>query len=229
MKKNKREIPLVILQTIKPYFSKKDDKLEISEGDGLLLIKEKTIGSDYYFEVKDYQNNNGKFYLTIEHKPESQNSVKVTSRTIAYSDLERHFKNWFNLLKQYDSIDIFDDPILEKNYEEFYNEYKLVDDEDADIASFEVAKILAIDEYLTKCETKLLEMKDSSEEYEDAEIDILIEDVKEIKQNLTTDTKNKVVQRLSMFWGKTKKMGVSIFKELVVKISVEAVFRGLPM
>lgn len=228
MKKNKREIPLAILYTIKPYFSKQDDKLEISEGAGLLLIKEKAQCSDYFFEVKDYQNINGTFHLSIAHKPESQNSVNVAAKRISYNDLERHFKSWFSLLKQYDTIDIFDDPILEKNYEEFYNKYKLVD-EDADIASFEISRILAIDDYLSQCENKLLEMKHSSEEYEDAEIEELLQDVKEIKKNLTTDTKNKVVQRLSMFWGKTKKMGVSIFKELVVKISVEAVFRVLPM
>lgn len=107
MKKNKRDIPLTILQTIMPYFSKQDDKLEISEGEGLLTIKEKVTDSDYFFKVLDYQLFNGVFQLSVEIKPENANSVKVLTKKIPYNALDRYFKAWYSLLKQYDSIDIF--------------------------------------------------------------------------------------------------------------------------
>ena len=228
MKKNKREIPLVILQVIEPYFKNEEKNLEISEGEGLLLIKEKALNSDYFFEVKDYHKEAKGFFLTVERKPESINSVKTDKRKIPYKSLDNYFKQWSNILKQYEEVKIFDDPILEKNFNEFYDKYKSAD-EDADTASFEVEKILALDEYLGKCRTKLIEMKQNSNDYNEDEIDDLIEDVEVMKENMTSETKNKVVERLSMFLGKAKKIGVSVLKELFVKISVEAVFRQIQM
>ena len=219
--RKKKDIPLVVLETLEPFIKQKDKKFEIVQTSDLLLhIIDADPTSNFYFKVKNYEYTNHKTYLNIDFKPQNKNTTKSQTLRIEHATLEVQFKNWTQRLEEYDKVSLYDDPIIEKNKKRFLEQFKLID-EDADLVSFDLQQQLYLDEYLDTAKSKLSQLKESNKGYSSIEIEDLESDINTIKSALTKEPKNKIIKRLAIFWGKAQKVGLEVIKEIFLTVATE--------
>lgn len=158
------------------------------------------------------------------------NNVDVCSLQIQLGELKPHFTNWKSCIAAYEQVKIFDDPILRQYQEEFENNVYLVD-EDADRTTYDLKTQFRIEEYLTTYQQKLNEFKTTDNE---GHIEEISKEIEELKNNQTRLTKKKVIERLARIWAKTRKIGLSLLKDVyettkeeVIKMLISGQFERL--
>lgn len=228
MPRRKKDIPLIILEALEPYLKHKDSKFEVVEPkDSLLRIIDSDLESDFYFEVIKFDIKNGRTYLQLDYKPQNKNSTNNYRPNIEHTQLDGHFKNWVMRLNEYDKVQsIYDDPILKKNEEKFFEKFDIID-EDADYASFDLDQQIFLEEYLTSSIKTLERLKEGKSAKEIDQIELLQSEATTIKSVLTSESKKKIIKRLSRFWGKAQKTSLEIIKEIFVSVTAELAKRLL--
>ncbi len=188
----------------------------------LIRYEDKDPESDFFFQINSFDKpSSGEFVYSISYKPTSENVTEGRSRTLNFSGVSNSLNAWGEILKKYEETNFFleDDPIVASYTEEFFNEYKLVE-EDADFKPFELEKQILISAYLVKSIQRIENIEDDNERLE-------LTKAKEIAENLnktiTELTKNEVMYRLSRFWAETRKKGLPIFKEIFMEFAKEVV------
>lgn len=222
MPRKKKDIPLVVLETLEPYLKKNDEKFEIADPkESLLRIIDSDSDSDFYFEVVNFQISDGKTLLQLDYKPQNKSNTGAYKPKIDHTQLDGHFKNWTTRLSEYAKVEsIYDDPILKQNAEKFFQKFDIID-EDAEYASFDLEQQLFLEEYLDNTKKKLEKLKKGKSDNEIIELDILEKEAEEIKSALTKESKKKIIKRLSRFWGKAQKTGLEVIKEIFISVSAE--------
>src|ERR1035437_1650566 len=159
----KKKIPLAILEALEPFLSKKGEIFERTEQkDCLLKFIDKDKDSDFFFTVAQYRIENSRNTLFIDFKPHNKNHIGNRQIWIAVSELDTYFLNWLKLLEGYDKVkSIFDDPIIEAFKNEYYAEFKILD-EDAEIAPLKPKQILLLDEHLNYIENNVEKYKNEN-------------------------------------------------------------------
>lgn len=226
MARKKKDIPLVILESIEPFLKQSGENYETTDPkESLLKIIDCDNDSDFFFEVIDFEIKNGKTYLDIEFKPQNKNNTAKYKTSINSTQLNAQFKNWVSRLSDYDKIiSIYDDPIVKQNAENFFQKFDIVD-EDAAYVSFDLEQQLFLEDYLDGAKDKLTKLKKGKTKDEVLELDDLELEADEIKSVLTKESKKKIIKRLSIFWGKAQKTGLEIIKEILIKVTSEIVKR----
>lgn len=229
MTRYKKDLPLTVLQTIEPLINEVSKLLKVGDsGEDLLRIDDSDPRSEFYFKIIKYSDQGQK--LNIEFKPMNGNNVDICSLQIQLSELNPHFTNWKSCIAAYEQVKIFDDPILRQYQEEFENEVDLVD-EDADRTTYDLKTQFWIEEYLTRYQGKLNQFKTADNEIQIEEIS---KEIDELKHNQTRLTKKKVIERLGRIWAKTRKIGLSLLKDVydttkkeVIKMLITGRLEGL--
>jgi len=222
MPRKKKDIPLVVLETLEPYLKKNDKKFETADPkESLLRIIDSDSDSDFYFEVVSFQISNGKTFLQLDYKPQNKTNTGAYKPKIDHTQLDNHFKNWTTRLSEYAKVEsIYDDPILKQNAEKFFQKFDIID-EDAEYASFDLEQQLFLEEYLDNTKKKLEKLKKGKSDNEILELEILESEAEEIKSVLTKESKKKIIKRLSRFWGKAQKTGLEVIKEIFISVTAE--------
>jgi hypothetical protein len=215
----KKKIPLLALEKIEPFLLKDNDFFQITTpGDFLLKFIDKDNDSDYYFIIEQYKIESSKLQLLLNYKPQSQETVENYRVWTNGEILDQVFADWLKLLERYSKVKtIYDDPIEKKYKEEFYTEYEIVD-EDASTISFNIEQQLWLDSYLEK----VINILDSFDETNPMIIELKSQ-VIELKDNLTTLTKKKIIEKLSWIWAKSRKIGLPILKQIYIEIRYEII------
>lgn len=229
MTRYKKDLPLTVLQTIEPLMNEVSKLLKVGDsGQDLLRIDDSDPRSEFYFKIIKYSDQGQK--LNIEFKPMNGNNVDVCSLQIQLGELKPHFTNWKSCIAAYEQVKIFDDPILRQYQEEFENNVYLVD-EDADRTTYDLKTQFRIEEYLTTYQQKLNEFKTTDNE---GHIEEISKEIEELKNNQTRLTKKKVIERLARIWAKTRKIGLSLLKDVyettkeeVIKMLISGQFERL--
>jgi hypothetical protein len=220
MTRYKKDLPLTVLQTLEPLINEKSKLFKIGDaGKDLLRIDDADPRSTFYFKVVSYLEQGEK--LNIEFKPMNGNNVDVYKGTIRLDGLKGQFSNWKSYLTAYESIKIFDDPILRQYQEEFETEIHIVD-KDADYNTYDFKTQLWLEEYLTKYSEKIEEFKTPENESEIIDIQA---DIVDLKNKQTRLTKRKVVEQLSKIWAKTRKIGLGLLKDVYETVKTELINR----
>ena len=218
--RKKKEIPLIILQAIEPYFKEKSELFNLTEPEeSLLKIVDADIESDFFFEIRDCKHQNNRISVSLKMKPKSNSQTDIFNIDIEYKQINDYFQRWKKILEDY-SKTIYQDPIVKINQERFFEKYDILD-EDADYATFDLEQQIYLDEYLSKTQDKILKLKKGKSEKEKAELDDLSKDAEKIKEVITKESKRKIIKRLSKFWGKAQKIGLPIIKEILINFSTE--------
>ena len=224
----KKNIPLQVLQTLEPYLTNNSPLCELTKPESFLIkFIDREEESDFYFNILEYKTET-QFLLLVDYKPKSSNSVENLQTWIQGNELENYFKNWTDLLRAYETVKTaYDDPILNAFAEEYYTEFEIID-EDANEKPFKVQQILLLNEHLENIQNRIEEF--SNEENKN-EINEIINDVIELKENLSKKPKKWVVKNLSLVWAKITKQGPKFIKEflsesskLVIKEGVKYIF-----
>ncbi|MBL7914391.1 MAG: hypothetical protein JNL49_05035 [Bacteroidia bacterium] len=219
MTQTKKELPLTLLLAIKQGIPMESLLYSIVDSPHILHAVDKDPNSDFFFSIKGYETTNGKFHALLKFKPRNKDSISVYEPRIEIKSLSNVFSNWANLLREYEKIKIFDDPILKCYEDEFLSNFEILDD-DADFNSFDLKTQIIIDQYLEYCETKLL---DAKTEANNNVIEDVLAEVKFLKENQTILTKRKVIQKLARIWAKTRKIGMKLLMDIYEEAKKEII------
>ena len=198
----------MVLQTIQPLIDKNRDLIRPINDEKLSFhLIDIDENSDFYFKV--YPQKEGKHL--VERKPAHGNSVDAIGHTLAIDEIPKHFEAWISILAQYNEIiTIFDDPILKAYEDEFYQEFKILED-DAEYMPFKYETQKLIQGYLEFAKKELNEKKNE----ENAErIEAIIVECKQLEAVITKVPKNKIVEKLAKIWAKARKEGLDIVSKL---------------
>ncbi len=220
MTRYKKDIPLVVLQTIEPLITESSKLFKIIDtAENLLYIEDADPQSNFYFKIISYSEQGQN--IAIEFKPMNQNNVDTYGNTIGLQGLKGLFVNWKSYLQAYENIKIFDDPILRQYQLEFENEIHIID-EDADYNTYDISTQIWLDQYLTRYQERLELFKTSENKNEIEEIQI---ELAELKTTQTKLTKNKIINRLSKIWAKTRKIGLGLLNDVFQEVKSEIINR----
>jgi len=149
---------------------------------------------------------------------------KIT-RNIKAKDLNAYFSLWIKFLAEYSKLTIYDDPIIKQYREEFFQEFKILDD-DADNSSFDLQTQFWLDEY---CDTMSLKLGEMETDENEENILGIKNDIKALKENQSSLTKNEVISSLSLIWAKSRKLGLNFLNEIYTKVksSINGRFKPL--
>lgn len=219
----KKDLPLTILNQINEFKNNFPNITKFVKIENCLIrYEDKDPDSDFFFQINSYSKSNNEFIYNITYKPTSEINTDESSRNLSFKGVNTILTTWGNIIKQYNSTDFFieeEDPIIEFYTEEFYNEYKLLED-DADYKPFELDKQLLVSAYLEKSVDYIDKINDEKTRNE---LNHAKELAIKLNENLTELTKNEVVFKLSKFWAETRKKGLPIFKEIFMELAKELV------
>ena len=195
----KRKLPLTVLEQLEEFVSLNYYRFSIdNKSNALLKVVDNNDNSLFYFAIYSIENDQGKGLLKIQMHPRSESRISSDVFAIKITDLNAFFKEWVNLLDKYNTIKtFFDDPIVDSFSKQFYSEVEFID-EDADIATYSIQQILAIDSYLEETNERLnfYITEDNKDEITDIQ-----NDISDLRNTITTKTKKKVVKALCVIWG----------------------------
>lgn len=219
----KKKLPITILKSLESFVNLRGEKFKtIDPKENLLFVLDIDNTSDFYFKIEQYKKmQNGSFQFLMDRKPANENDNGNNRGWIEIKNLETQFKSWLNLLDQYETTEsFFDNPILKSNAERFFQKFEIID-ENADKETFELEQQLFLEEYLNNSKEKLKKLKEKQSPEKIIEIEILEKETDEIKNALTTESKKKIMVRLSKFWGRAQKTGLQVIKEVFVSVTAE--------
>lgn len=218
MNRHKKDFPIVVLNTIEGFLSKDSEHYKVIDP-GNFLAKIEDYDGKFYFNVKNYEIKNGVNYW-ISYKPRNQMVTDEYEVVVKENELTYYFDKWAEIVKDYEKVNLYDDPITKKYQEEFYNEFRIIDP-NAEIEPFDLSQQLFIDEYIEKSLEIISKLATSNQEIDAKEFKEIEAEAIQIKNNLTRESKNRILERLSKFRAKTRKAGLPILKEVFIKVSVE--------
>ncbi|RYU81257.1 hypothetical protein [Hymenobacter persicinus] len=218
----KKKIPLAIHKAIEPLLpiiNKEIVAMDMS-ANSLFRMIDVDPESGFFFEITAIEKSDGKTIIRYESKPASANNNIAIRAATTYEGFANIFKQWINILNDYNQIPtIFDDPIL-KQYEDDFQEKFESADENASRASFTLEQQFLLDDAFTKI-IFLLEHNKDKENIE--EIDSLIVEAKSIQDTITTSTKDEIFGKMSSLFSKIQKGGLKWIKEIYPIIQKEII------
>lgn len=214
---------MAVLKAIEPFIEKMDFK-EIkveTDNDLVLRIVDAEEGSGLFFEiVSQAPNGANSIALEIRHKPTSPVNMNVLTGRIGVGSFASTFGSWYSMIEDYRKTKtLFDDPILKKYADDFYTEFTSAD-EDANTASFNLKQQLLLDNALTQVIQVLDEQTTEANKEVIAEI---IEEVVEVQNTVTANTKQETLTKMSRIFAKIQKVGIKVIKHVAPIIEKEII------
>lgn len=212
----KREIPLALHEFLDEFVKPRIHRFDYKVGDNT---------NEFLFELRGKKPNDG-FFFQVFQRPDDDVILKMCpfsktelngSYIVNKKHLNRWIEGWEQLIEQYNNLQspFFDDPITHGYEEEFFNQWKILED-DADTKPFDLKQQILIDKYLESAIQKLETLKTKENE---KEIEVLKAQANEIRQNLTRQTKNQVVRGLAKFWAMARKMGLDVLRDIFIDLA----------
>jgi len=222
----KKNIPLAILQTLQPFADKHSNLVKvIPVSDKIFKLCDKDDNSDFYFEVIRQELSNGNHGYIIEFKPASKIDINAGKQWTKLESLIAFADNWIKIIEDYNLVQtIYDDQVEKQYQQEFYKDFKIVDD-DAISSRFNFSQQLLLLTYIENIEEYINE--DNSEFTEEEKGDLLKES-SNLKHAISTETKDEYIKKQSGFWAKIRKKSIKAcefalkeFAKVVIKSAAE--------
>lgn len=215
----KKNIPIAIRALIEEIsdLGKNLCKAEFDEN-GVLLLKDSDIDSDYYFRIKavKYDNSSGKTNYDIEYKPCSEEHLNPYITTQKIDGVKALFKTWKRLLEESNKpFSLFEDEITQSYYDEIEPNFEIVD-EDASFKPFKIDQQKAIVIFLDKIKSII-----SEEAEQDSDLLETMSLIEESKKSISKSTKKIVIQRIRRIIAKCFKMGLDVGERLLIEFTTE--------
>lgn len=219
IKIDKKKVPLDVLYAIKDLRNQlKDiaeqnkDLIEFKElPDWIFFSLDKDQNSNFYFRVSDYEQNESdrKTYFKVEALPTYTSMLTpYVSKTLTQKIVET-FSTWITLLKNYNEIQLSDEQVLEKKYEEEFLEYFDILDTDAEIEPFEIKQQIFLNDFIDYTITEL-----KKDVHQDIEIAEIILQAETFKKNIPLETKRESIRSLSKIFAKIRKRSIPLIKKI---------------
>ena len=221
--RKKKDLPLIILKSLQPFVTLRGEKFEtLDPKENLLKVIDQDSDSSFHFIIEEYKKvNGGKFQFLMSRSPTNQNDNGIHRIWVDISQLEPQFQTWIKLLDEYETIEsFFDDPIINSFKEEYYAEFEIIDEDDAEIKPLNTKQILLLDNHLEDVDKRLEKFvnEKNSEDIQEIKQDII-----ELRDSLTKKSKKWVIKNLSRIWAKIAKQGTEFIKEFLSESKKEMI------
>ena len=203
----KKRLSVNLNKSIEPLIKKYYKQLKISDSANYqLLLLDKDESSDLFFGIIAEKIGSSGHIIEFECKPySSYESVKRQSED-KIEDFTKKFASWLENLNFYNTDSILNDPILQGYQNEFYNDFRIVD-EDADEVSFNYSQQLKLTEFIANIIDNIDSIKNEKNE---PIVNEIKSDLIDLQDSVTSETKNGFMKKLSKIIAKARKSGIKI-------------------
>lgn len=153
---------------------------------------------------------------TCEYLPSNLENTSSAYINVSLDEIPEHLKTWIGFLKEYNKESIlFDDPIVNKYYNDLEGLFNLTD-EDADYAPHSFVEQEALSEYYDRAKI-LIEAADINQsEREELQAEII-----EAEQNISRSTKTANISAIRKLLARALKFKRELGKELLIELCKE--------
>jgi hypothetical protein len=221
--RKKKDLPLTILQSLQPFVNLRGEKFEtLDPKEHLLKVVDQDSDSNFHFTIEEYKKGSGeKFQFLMSRSPVSHNDNGIHRNWVDISNLQPQFNTWITLLDEYENTEsFFDDPIINSFKEEYYAEFEIIDEDEAEIKPLNTKQILLLDNHLEDIDQRLDKFINDKNA---GDIQEIKEDIVQLRDNLTKKPKKWVVKNLSKIWAKIAKQGTKFIKEFLSESKKEII------
>lgn len=217
----KKSLPLKLLQLLEPYSLKYRELYDVDEeGQHIFKAVDKDPTSEFYFIIEDLKPRSDRGIL-VNYKPGNTDTTSSFRTWSSDNNFGEHFERWLNILRGYEEVhSFFEDPIINQYSKDYFDEFELVDENAYQLLS--PKQILLLDNHLELIENKIQSIDPSN-----PEIPEIIEDVKELRRELSNKTRKQIVQKLAKIWAKITKQGAAFLKELLTEAKRQSIKEGI--
>jgi hypothetical protein len=229
---NKKNYPLAVLKEmtaeIEPVIrSKQAIAHRVKNDDVLYHIVDNELGSGFYFNITKHTVNQSRIQYFIEYRPCSALDLVSMKEWVDLKGLLEKFNTWTEIVRGYDNVSsIYEDPII-KSYRVEYEEMFKIVDEDADIAPFNLEQQKYLDGYLSKAIEEIKLATEGKSGGEKEELKIIENDLVQLKNELTKETKGRFIQKLSKILAQARKVSFELATKITVELIAEITVRAL--
>ncbi|KQS41756.1 hypothetical protein [Pedobacter sp. Leaf194] len=220
---DKTSFPLVILKEIKVLMKElhallttNNQIIEIYDYPSALIAYRSISVNEFYFDVMGPTVIGDEIIYRLHLCPTDETNQGISSYDLNIKNLTIRFKEWIELMKEYDSFSFTDDDVITKQYEtEFYSDWEILD-EDADDKAFEPDKQVLLYNWLTLLEHDL---KSNEMVQED---DQIVEETAQLRADIQNLTKRQFILRFAKLMSKVKKTGLKLLYDVFDMAKKEA-------
>lgn len=215
----KEKVPLAVLEALNPASNENLQYVSAHDDQGaILLIKDKSATSDFYFKIIKKEKRNTGLHFLVEFKPRTKENTDNQQKWLLLEATLKTLSNWLALVgAYYTTKTILDDPLTQSYADQFYSQFDIVD-EDANRIGFNLEQQLFLDEYLTNVRGKVAALKEGRHPSDVTKLEEIEAEAAEIQANLTKENKRSIVRRLSRLWAKAQRVGLDVIKEIFVSV-----------
>lgn len=216
----KRQLSQTFRNAIEPILKENRAAFEYGSVSGdLFRLLDVSADSDFFFAVHGESYTSNGVVVSYSCVPRSADTLKSFSSTDTLSTFSVKLKAWFNMIREHASESVFDDPIERAFEREFFDDWRIVD-EDADMMPFTFEHQQLLMEYLVEVEDLIADEFGSGESVLKDE---LIARVVDAREAVTAKSKNAVMHQLTALWAKARKGSLRLASWMLKKF-VEKVF-----
>ncbi|HJS01410.1 MAG TPA: hypothetical protein VJ780_10790 [Flavobacterium sp.] len=210
-----------ILKNFRYYLSEYSSIIEKKENDDLFYLFDKENPSFYFRIYRPNQASDFSSRFFLDYLPHNEKTFDEYSNNLPLTQVKSSFLNWIKLLEQFNSIDYENDNFVKIYEEEYYAEFEILD-EDVDEVPFNHERQLIMYNLLSLIENRL-EKENSSNK----KILEVLNETKELKNNIQNLTKKDVIKRLAKILAKTKKISLKLIIDIFDVAKKEIIKKGL--
>ena len=219
MGKNNIRLSVVLNRAIENVGKENFNLFDVREKEEYLLyLQDSDPKTGFYFGItKETPNSSNDHVIQFTRKPGSSYVPTGITQEGRLEFFTKTLEEWFSNIQFYRQPSVLNDPIFDGYQNEFYNDFNLVD-EDANYTPFTYDQQLLLDQFLEDVVNNIDEVRN---ERNSEIIDEIIADTLSLQAELTTETKNGFMKKLSGIFAKGRKAGLKVCKILLEEFAKE--------
>lgn len=217
------QMPLALIRDIQATFTKirelakEHSNLIRIEDDANLSILLRGLGGNSHFAYKVSNPkliHTNKIYINYKghYSPLNLNSISHGQTEASGDNIVNSIKTWIHYLREYNTIRLHPQDNIADQYENEFDDWFEIVDEDADTKAFDAPRQILISNIITKSIEALKE-----EGFQ--EVDEVINEAEELKENISKLTKKQAFNGIKAIYAKLKIKGGWNAIKLVYKVS----------
>jgi len=188
----------------------------------ILHLVDRDENSDIYFGIIKETYDTSGHYIHYSCKPFNNTKKDSSSNSTKIANIPNIIKHWFENLKFYEEDSVLNDPLIRGYRNEFFADFKITDD-NADFEGFSYSQQRQLNAFFAK----VIEQIDALKDEKNAElVDTLKNDISELQNSVTSETKNGLMKRFSLVLAKARKGSIKLCDFILREFAKEFIKDG---
>lgn len=172
----------------------------------ILHIVDRDKDSDIYFGIIKETYDTSGHYVHYSCKPYNNTKKESLSTSTKIANIPNILKHWLENLKYYEEDSVLNDPLIRGYRNEFFADFKITDD-NADFEGFSYSQQRQLSAFFEKISEEIEILKDEKNK---VLVETLKNDITELQNSVTSETKNGLMKKFSLVLAKARKGSVKV-------------------